>query len=172
MFSRSAEYALRAVLYLAAQDPRARTTAQIARATKVPRPYLYKVLQALNRAALVESQRGLGGGIRLARPAAELTILEVVNAVDPIHRIKKCPLGLAAHGVNLCPLHRRMDQAIRLVEEAFRQSTVADLLAEPAPTLPTCQFPRAGSRSSTANPTASSKSTTTTKQANSRVRTP
>lgn len=146
MFSHSVEYALRAVLHLAAQHPEPRTTAQVARATKVPRPYLYKVLQALNRGGIVESQRGLGGGIRLARPATELTILEVVNAVEPIERIKKCPLGLAAHGVNLCPLHRRMDRAIHLVEEAFRASTVADLLTEPTPSLPTCRFPRVGTR--------------------------
>ena len=48
----------------------------------------------------------------LAKPPGELTILEVVNAVEPIGRIKTCPLGLSSHGVNLCPLHRRLDAAL------------------------------------------------------------
>src|SRR5437764_12024008 len=115
MFSQTVEYALRAVVHLAHEAPAARTTEQIAAATRVPRAYLAKVLQGLVRAGLVHSQRGVGGGISLARPADELTILEVVNAVEPIRRIRSCPLNLKSHGVNLCPLHRRMDQALALV---------------------------------------------------------
>ncbi len=142
MFSQTVEYALRAVVHLAAHLPAARTTQQISRATKVPRPYLYKVLQALGREGIVISQRGLGGGIRLANEPAALSILAVVNAVEPIKRISRCPLGLAAHGAHLCPLHRRLDRAIGMVEDSLRQSTVADLLAEPTLETPTCKFPR------------------------------
>jgi hypothetical protein len=56
-------------------------------------------------------------------------------------RIKHCPLGLAAHGVNLCPLHKRVDQALAMVEEAFRNSTLAEVLAEPTTSVPLCDFP-------------------------------
>ena len=59
MFSRTTEYALRAVVYLAAQDGAARTIGQIAEATRVPSDYLSKVMQNLRRAGLVQSQRGL-----------------------------------------------------------------------------------------------------------------
>ena len=142
MLSRTVEYALRAAVHLAAYRPAPRTTTQISRATKVPRPYLYKVLQALGREGIVVSQRGLGGGMRLAREPADVTILEVVSAVEPIQRIGVCPLGLAAHGASLCPLHRRLDQALHLVEDAFRKSTLADLLAEPPPSPSACKFPR------------------------------
>ena len=107
----------------------------------MPKAYLSKVLQSLGRAGLVNSQRGIGGGISLAKDPAELTILEVVNAVDPIVRIERCPLGLAAHGVNLCPLHRRVDQALALVEDAFRSTTLAEVLAEPTSSVPLCDFP-------------------------------
>lgn len=68
MFSQTVEYALRAVVHLAAESPRARTTDQIATATLVPKAYLSKVLQALVRGGVVKSQRGLGGGIALAQP--------------------------------------------------------------------------------------------------------
>lgn len=138
MFSQTVEYALRAVAHLAYEAPNPRTTEQVAEATRVPPAYLSKVLQALSRGGIVKSQRGVGGGISLARPAEELTILEVVNAVEPIQRIKSCPLGLKSHGVRLCPLHRRIDDAMATVEAAFGSTTLAEILAEPTHSPPLC----------------------------------
>ncbi|OWK41742.1 RrF2 family transcriptional regulator [Fimbriiglobus ruber] len=144
MFSQTVEYALRAVVHLADQAPAARTTDQIAEATRVPKAYLSKVLQGLCHAGIVASKRGLGGGMVLTKTPSELTILEVVNAVEPIGRIRTCPLGLAAHGVRLCPLHKRMDNALAMVEDAFRQTTLAEVLAEPTESRPLCEFPSVG----------------------------
>jgi Rrf2 family protein len=115
---------------------------QIAQATKVPQAYLAKVIQKLGHGGVVRSQRGIGGGITLAKAPADLTILEVVQAIDPIKRIRQCPLGLAAHGVRLCPLHKRLDQALASVEEAFAKTTLAEVLAEPSESVPLCDFPR------------------------------
>jgi Rrf2 family protein len=142
MFSQTVEYALRAVVYLADQAPEPRTTEQIAAATRVPRAYLSKVLQSLGRGGIVHSQRGIGGGMTLVKPAAELSILEVANAVEPLQRIRSCPLGLAAHGVRLCPLHRRLDDALALVERAFAKTTLEEIVAEPTSSVPLCNFPR------------------------------
>jgi Rrf2 family protein len=141
MFSQTVEYALRAVVHLAATAPDPQTTEAIAKATRVPQAYLSKVLQSLVQAGLVKSQRGMGGGMALAKKPAELTILEVVNAVDPIRRITTCPLGLAAHGVNLCPLHRRVDNALALVEDAFANTTLQEVIDEPTQSIPLCDFP-------------------------------
>ena len=110
MFSQTVEYALRAVVHLAAEAPAPRTTDQIAVATRVPKAYLSKVLQGLSRGGIVHSQRGIGGGMTLTKDPADLTILEVVNAVEPLGRIRECPLGLAAHGVRLCPLAQATGQ--------------------------------------------------------------
>lgn len=139
MFSQTVEYALRAVVHLADQAPAARTTEQIAVATMVPKAYLSKVLQGLCHAQIVRSQRGIGGGMTLVKSPADLTILEVVNAVEPIGRIRECPLGLKSHGVHLCPLHKRMDNALGLVEDAFRKTTLAEVLAEPTTSHPLCE---------------------------------
>ncbi|MBI1347687.1 Rrf2 family transcriptional regulator [bacterium] len=141
MFSQTVEYALRAVVMLADRSPEACTTEQLASATKVPKPYLSKVLQGLSRAGVVHTQRGVGGGITLVQSPADLTILDVVNAVEPIQRIHSCPLGLKAHGVNLCPLHHRMDQALAMVEKALRETTLAEILAEPTTSIPLCDIP-------------------------------
>lgn len=146
MLSQTVEYALRAAVHLAQEAPEARTTDQIAQATRVPRAYLSKVLQALARAGLVHSQRGLGGGMVLAKTPDEVSILDVVNAVEPVQRIRTCPLGLAAHGVHLCPLHSRLDNAMAMVEEAFRSSTLAEVLAEPSRSVPLCPFPNLKTR--------------------------
>ncbi|MCE9545416.1 MAG: Rrf2 family transcriptional regulator [Planctomycetia bacterium] len=139
MFSQTVEYALRAVVHLADRSPAPQTTDQIAAATLVPKAYLSKVIQGLCRAKIVQSKRGVGGGVALVKSPSELTILDVVNAVEPIARIRHCPLGLKTHGVRLCPLHRRMDNALASVEDAFRQTTLAEVLAEPTQSHPLCE---------------------------------
>lgn len=144
MISQTAEYALRAVAALASHPGEALVTQRMADITKVPAGYLSKVLQALGRAGLVRSQRGLKGGFALARPPEEISVYDVVQAVDPVQRIRTCPLGLAAHGARLCPLHKRLDDAMRMVEEAFRRSTIAEILAEPTKSKPLCNFPTEG----------------------------
>jgi len=138
MFSQTVEYALRAVVHLAYEAPDPRTTDQIATATKVPKAYLAKILHGLTKKGVLRSQRGLGGGMTLAIPAEELTILDVVNAVEPIRRITTCPLNLPTHGVRLCPLHKRMDAALATVEAAFKNTTLAEILAEPSDSVPLC----------------------------------
>lgn len=139
MFSQTVEYALRAVVHLAYEAPEASTTARIAEATQVPKDYLAKILQGLAREGIVKTQRGVGGGVTLAAGPDKLTILDVVTAVEPIERIRTCPLGLKTHGVRLCPLHRRLDDAMALVEEAFRATTLAEVLAEPSESVPLCE---------------------------------
>ena len=139
MFSQTVEYALRAVVFLADHAPDACTTDQISVATKVPKPYLSKVLQNLGRNQIVRSQRGTGGGVTLVKTPEQLTILEVVNAVEPIVRIQTCPLNLKSHGKRLCPLHHRMDDALGKVEKTFAETTLAEMLAEPTGSYPLCE---------------------------------
>lgn len=140
MITQTAEYALRAVVFLADQDA-PRTTSVIAQHTQVPAGYLAKVMQGLSKAGLVHSQRGLHGGFVLLTPAAQLTVLEVVNAVEPIRRYHECPLGI--HGKHLCPLHRKLDDAAKSIEELFGDTTIADLNVASQGSQPLCTFPSA-----------------------------
>ena len=143
MISQTAEYALRAVVYLADQGGEPRTNLQIAETTQVPTGYLAKVMQGLSRARIVNSQRGLNGGFTLKKSPDDLTVLEVINAIDPIRRIHECPLKLPSHGETLCPLHQRIDNAAALVEEAFGDTTISELLDVPKARKPLCRFPNA-----------------------------
>jgi Rrf2 family protein len=145
MFSQTVEYALRAVVHLAVKSPLPQTTDQIAAATLVPKAYLSKVIQGLCRSHIVHSKRGIGGGITLVRLPSELTILDVVNAVEPIARIRQCPLGIKSHGMHLCALHQRIDNALALVEAAFSSTTLTEILTEPTCSYPLCEPPSANS---------------------------
>jgi Rrf2 family protein len=138
LISQTVEYALRAMVMLADRPDEPHVTQVIAQRTCVPAGYLSKVLQALGRAGLVKAQRGLGGGWTLARAPGDISILDVINVVEPIQRIKTCPLGLKSHGKNLCPLHRKLDDALRLVENAFGTTTLADVVGKRGQSKPLC----------------------------------
>jgi len=137
--SHTAEYALRAIVWLARDPDIALGTPRIARATHVPAGYLARVLQALARAGLVESHPGRSGGFRLRRAPREISVLDVINAVDPVQRIERCPLGLKSHRGRLCPLHRRLDEAAALVQRAYAETSIAEIVAEATPIAALCE---------------------------------
>ena len=83
MISRTAEYALRAVVCLADRAAVPLTTERVAEVTQVPAGYLCKVLQALGRAGLVVSRPGLHGGFILGRPAENMSVLDGHNSRSP-----------------------------------------------------------------------------------------
>ncbi|MFH1746801.1 MAG: Rrf2 family transcriptional regulator [Planctomycetota bacterium] len=138
MISQTTEYALRAVVWLAHHPDQSLTAHEIAEATHVPAGYLAKVLQGLSRAGLLRSQRGLGGGFSLARPPADLSMWEVIQAVDPIRRITACPLGIETHGKKLCALHQQLDDAVVNIESQFSHCSIAALIQDAGEVGPLC----------------------------------
>lgn len=127
MFSQTTEYALRAMVYLTEHFGTACGSEQISVATQVPKPYLSKILRDLVVGELISSTRGPHGGFLMTRSPDQITILDVVSAVDPIKRITACPLGRPDHKA-LCPLHRQMDAAIAHVEASLRSTTLKQLV--------------------------------------------
>ncbi len=117
--SMTAEYALRAVTCLSANADQPLSADLLAEQTKVPRRYLTRVLQDLAKAGLVASRPGPGGGYELIKSATELRILDVINAVSPLERIRACPLGLKSHQ-QLCPLHAELDKAYAVHRSGIR----------------------------------------------------
>ena len=138
MISQTVEYALRSIVTIAQFGNQPCTAQKIAEIASVPAPYLSKMMQGLVRAQLVTSKRGLHGGFLLTKDPSELTIWEVVDAVEPIKRIHKCPLDIGSHTGQLCALHQRLDNVLAIVEKSFRETTIADLLDQPGSTTPLC----------------------------------
>ena len=128
MISQTTEYALRAIVFLGVDPGGAKTTAEISQGIRAPVAYLSKIMMGLARAHLVASQRGLHGGFMLARDPSDMTIYDVVQAVDPILRISSCPLDVSGHGKALCLLHATLDQAMGQTETLFRATRISDLL--------------------------------------------
>ena len=139
MISQTVEYALRAIVTIAQHSGTPCTAEKIAKITQVPSAYLSKMMQSMVRAKLVKSKRGLHGGFVLTKDPAELTIWEVVDAVEPFKRILQCPLGIGSHEGTLCPLHRRLDDTMKAAENSFRETTVAELLSQPGSVTPLCE---------------------------------
>jgi Rrf2 family protein len=137
MLSKTADYALRAVASLARDTELPHSSDDLARETQVPRRYLHKVLQDLCKAELVHSRSGPGGGYSLVYSPDEISILDVVNAVAPLERIRHCPLGLESH-TSLCPLHKELDRAYAATEEAFASVTIGQILRSGGRVPPLC----------------------------------
>lgn len=133
MLSLTAEYALRAVLYLAQQTDGLVRVEDVAGALKIPRNYLSKILHVLGRSGILSSTRGKTGGFQLAIPADQLTLLQIIREFDDLGERRQCLLGRpTCSDRNPCPAHNRWKATAEKVAEFFRDTTVADLLEEPS----------------------------------------
>jgi Rrf2 family protein len=128
MFSQTVEYALRAMVQLASQPPSGSTTRKIASKTKVPAAYLAKVLQSMRRAGLVNSRRGVGGGVSLAWPAEQISLLDVIDALEPLKRSgARSAKGRAA----TAPLQRQLNAALAQVRQNLADISLGDIVKPP-----------------------------------------
>lgn len=139
MITQTAEYALRAMVYLAMRADEAPASAlEISRAVKVPVGYLQKILRMLSRHGILTAQRGSGGGFAMAKVASAISVLDILKATDsPIQRIERCPLGIKGHS-SLCTLHRLLDEQIANAEQTFARTSIAELVDGKSGIRPLC----------------------------------
>lgn len=130
MISRTAEHALRAVLYLARHaDSGPVSVDVIAEALGAPRNYLSKTLHQLAKQRLVASQRGPNGGFWLAVPADRLTVARLVEAFDEPRAGSRCLLGERPCDPDApCAAHERWTAVTAATRTPLARTTIADLL--------------------------------------------
>jgi len=131
MFSRATEYAIRAMTFLALQ-PAGRLTGarEIAQAEHIPIQFLWKILQALGRAKLVRSFKGVGGGYELARAAGKISVQDVVLATVDSDLTTGCVLGLSVCSEEKpCPLHHAWKEIRERLVVMLEQTTLHHLAA-------------------------------------------
>jgi len=103
----------------------------VARAIGAHQNYLGKLLQALARQGLVSSQKGLGGGFRLARRPQQITLLEIVEPIDHVSRWARCLMGRAKCSSEApCAIHHRWGSVRDAYLAFLRETTIADLSAD------------------------------------------
>lgn len=140
LYSAGVEYGIHCLLFLVDErgDTRECSVRDLAELQGVPQEYLAKVFTKLARAKLVVATEGVRGGFRLARPSDEITVLDIVNAIDGPKKIfdcreirARCSLfegsapGWATEGT--CAIHAVMRGAQKRMEEALAQQTILDL---------------------------------------------
>lgn len=129
MFSRSTEYAIRAMSVLANQPSGNLCGArEIAESANIPRPFLWKILQNLTRKRLLRSFKGVRGGYELAKPARRITVLDVIDATMPAEAMSGCLLGSGnCEGKHPCALHMVWANFNKDLTAKFRKTSLADL---------------------------------------------
>lgn len=127
--SRACAYAIRALARLARQSPSEPLKARdIAAQENIPSAFLAKVLHQLVKAGLVASSPGLTGGFRLRLPAAEITLLEIVEAVDGLAQFTQCFTGLGeCSEKSPCPMHESWKQVRASILNYLRGTTLAQV---------------------------------------------
>lgn len=132
MFSKTCEYAIQTMIYLAAQ-PRNTPVLQrdIANALKIPQHFLGKILQLLSHRDLVLSQKGKMGGFLLGRAPEDISLYDIVEATDGCTFLDNCILGFPACGdEHPCPVHAQWKPAKEIILQMLKKRNVGELSQE------------------------------------------
>lgn len=128
MLSQAVGYAASALGHIAAAGGKPVLVKEIAEAARLPAPYLAKIVQTLARRGFVLTQRGIGGGVTLARPPSEITMFDLCVALDDPAVQQKCMLGTAqCSDERACPAHKFWSSERARIHEYLRSMTVADV---------------------------------------------
>jgi len=130
LYSKSAEYAIQALIYLAEIKPdKPIMISDIAKAYDIPYQFLAKIVQTLVKQRLVVATRGRNGGINLARNPKEIFLNQIVNAVDgPPPTEEQCVIGLdKCSDIAPCPLHHRWKPIRTQIREMLGDEHLEDL---------------------------------------------
>ncbi len=133
LYSITCEYAIRALIRLALSraEPEGGNVCRvkdIAKAEGIPRHFLGKVFQTLARAQILRSSKGPHGGFALARAAGEITLLDIVAAVDGTRALDRCALGLpACSNESPCPQHHLWEPLRRQIKQYWQNTSLQDL---------------------------------------------
>lgn len=129
ILSRTSQYAVQAMIYMATQPPNTPVlNKDIAERLNVPAPYLAKILQAMSKGGLLSSFRGRLGGFCLREPAAEVSLMRLLQLTEGADFTQSCLLGLKrCSDETACPVHARWLPIKEKVIEMLNQMTLADL---------------------------------------------
>ncbi len=129
LITRDTDYALRAVCFIAGQKERVVAASELAEALKVPRPFLRKLLQVLNRKNVLISLRGIGGGFLLARTADKIYLTELIKIFQGPFSLNECSLKKKpCPERKICPLRKKICRIERYLLRELSAVSVGSLL--------------------------------------------
>ncbi len=130
LLSKTCMYGIRAVLYLTSLEQKESYVhiRQISEHLHLSFHFLTKILQNLAAHNIINSYRGPNGGVSLARPAREIKLMEVINAIDGKDSFRGCILAFPGCGEEApCPLHAHWGDTRDRIKSAFENTTLAEL---------------------------------------------
>jgi Rrf2 family protein len=129
IYSRSAEYAIRAFVHLASvPEGKYAMVKQIAEQADIPSHFLAKILQQLARKGFLRSSKGPTGGFSLRMPAKEVSLLTIVDSVDGLTDYERCPAGLAeCNDQAPCGMHDSWKGLRNRIMEYLEHTSIEDL---------------------------------------------
>ncbi len=129
IYSSSTEYAIRGLAELAGREAhRPVMLDDLVAGTTLPRDFLAKVFQKLVHGGVLRSVKGRGGGFNLAKPANEISLMDIVRAVDGPEALDHCVVGLEACNDEMpCPQHDLYKPMRTCIREYLQKTTVAEL---------------------------------------------
>jgi len=136
LLSRSCEYGIRASIYVSMQEGDEYVPIRIiSDDLGISAHFLTKILQQLSRAGILKSFKGPRGGVALARPAADVSLMELVEAIDGPDMFTDCMLGLPGCGDRKpCPLHNRWMEERERLTRLFSETRLSEISASAAHT--------------------------------------
>ena len=133
IFSNPTEYAIRGLSELASRSAPGLPTVlldQLVEGTDLPRDFMAKIFQKLVRAGILCSAKGRGGGFALARPAHEINLMHIVEAIEGPQVFDRCVVGLdACNDAMPCPQHDLYKPIRQRLRDYLNTTTLADLAA-------------------------------------------
>lgn len=131
LYSTPTEYAIRGLSELAARAPgKSMMLDQLTQGTTLPREFLAKVFQQLVKGGVLTSAKGRGGGFALARPTHEITLLQIIEAIDGPGYCNRCVVGLEECSDAMpCPQHDLFKPIRQRLKDYLQTTTLADLAA-------------------------------------------
>ena len=126
--TRYTDYTLRVLIYVGLHEPRQSSIAEIARAYGISESHLTKVVHQLGRLGLIRTIRGRGGGLRLAKPPADIVVGAVVRQTEDDLALVECFAGNACAITAPCRLRRALSEALEAFLAVLDRYTLADLI--------------------------------------------
>lgn len=128
MLTQGVGYACQALAVIALSEGKPRLIKEVAEEADVPAPYLAKIVQTLAKRGVVSTQRGVGGGATLSRPADKITLFQVCEALDDPIVLKRCMLGTdECSDERACPCHSFWTDHRGQYQHFLRTTTIADM---------------------------------------------
>jgi len=129
LITRDTDYALRALCFIAKRKKEIFSVAELSRKLNVPRPFLRKILQSLNRKGILKSVRGQSGGFRLAKDPAEVFLIDIMRVFQGKLRLNECDLNKLIYPERrTCSLRKKIAKIERYVLKELGSITITSLL--------------------------------------------